>query len=73
MIVFGKTQDAFQTPFDATEPAAIIVTINFSAQTAVSAVGLTLPVQPALSRIEVYVASGSFKRPFGVFWLNTVT
>lgn len=51
----------------------IIVTINFSAQTAVSVVGLTLPVQPALSRIEVYVASGSFNRPFGVFWLNTAT
>lgn len=51
----------------------IIVTINFSAQTAVSAVGLDLPTQSALSRIEVYVVSGSFNRPFGVFWLNTVT
>lgn len=161
MIIFGKTQDAFQTPFDATNPAAIaagisstdvfnaiieskqdslnndrypvfcsrngntnanvrlqiwagidsnvaplilpeasrivaysfgataaatgsiairnittntvLVNINFSAQTVVSAVGLTLPAQPALSRIEVYVASGSFNRPFGVFWLNPVT
>lgn len=161
MIIFGRTQDAFQTPFDATDPAAIaagisstdvfnaiieskqdsinndrypvfcsrnrntkanvrldiwsglasnvaplilpeasrivaysfgataaatgsisirnrttstiIVTVNFSAQTAVTAVGLSLPTQPALSALEVYVASGSFKRPFGVFWLNTVT
>lgn len=161
MIIFGRTQDAFQTPFDATNPAAVaagisstdvfnaiieakqdslnndrypvfcsrngntnasvrlqiwsgidsniaplilpeasrivaysfgataaatgsiairnittnsvIVTITFSAQTAVTAVGLTLPTQPALSQLEVYVASGSFNRPYGVFWLNTVT
>lgn len=161
MIVFGRTQDAFQTPFDASDPAAIaagisstdvfnaiieakqdslnndrypvfcsrnsnaninvrlqiwsgidsnvaplilpeasrivaysfgataaatgriairnittntlIVTINFSAQTAVTAVGLSLPTQPALSALEVYVVSGLFRRPYGVFWLNTVT
>lgn len=161
MIIFGRTQDAHQTPFDATDPAAIaagissidvfnaiieakqdslnndrypvfcsrngntganvrlqiwsgidsnvaplilpeasrlvaysfgvtaaatgaiairnittntvIVTVPFTAQTSVTAINLTTPVQPALSLIEVYVANGSFNKPYGVFWLNTVT
>lgn len=161
MIIFGRTQDAHQTPFDATDPAAIaaniestdvfnaiievkedainndrypvfcsyngnanvgrrleiwsgiasdqaplilpenskivaysfgataaatgtirirnittnttVLDIIFSAQISSTAVGLLLPIQPALSRIEIFIASGSFNKPYGVFWVNTVT
>lgn len=47
-----------------------IATINFSATKSVTAINLSLPVQAASSRIEVYVGSGTFNRPHGIFWLQ---
>lgn len=51
--------------------ATTIVDIDFTAQTQRLITGAYSV--SALDDIEIYVLSGSFNKPFGVFWMNTVT
>lgn len=49
-----------------------LLVVTFTGQTIVSSMAVISSFQPTLSEWEIYVKSGSFSKPFGTIWINTI-